>query len=132
MNLNKSCPYCGSKVLLKSTIYVSNIPNGFIYVCSDYPFCNAYVGCHKGTTKPLGRLSNKKLRQLKQETHEIFDYLWKTKIIINRASAYNWLSQIMKIPFHECHIGHFDEKQCIKAIEICKNKYKQTLKKEWF
>ena len=47
------CPYCGSKVLLKSSLEIYRNDYGYVCVCSKYPDCNAYVGTHKKTLKPL-------------------------------------------------------------------------------
>lgn len=65
------CPYCGGKVLFSKTsdiIYGKNY--SAIYYCEHYPKCDAYVGTHKGTTKSLGRLANKELRE-KRKMHII-------------------------------------------------------------
>jgi hypothetical protein len=34
------------------------------------------VGCHKGTTKPLGRLADAELREWKKRAHAAFDPVW--------------------------------------------------------
>ena len=63
------CPYCGAEVELKSAYEVYHTANsrdwGNLWVCSNYPRCDAYVGCHKNTDIPLGRLANSRLRELK-------------------------------------------------------------------
>ena len=63
----KKCPYCGAPVLLKDSNYVyhNNKNYGKMWVCSNYPECDAYVGCHPGTTIPLGRLADSALRKAK-------------------------------------------------------------------
>lgn len=71
------CPYCGAEVVLKDATYIYHISQakswGKVWVCSNYPKCDAYVGCHKGTSIPLGRLANERLRTLKAEAHRQFD-----------------------------------------------------------
>ena len=51
------CPYCGAEVELKSAYEVYHTVNsrdwGNLWVCSNYPRCDAYVGCHKNTDIPL-------------------------------------------------------------------------------
>lgn len=92
--------------------------------------CNAWVGVHKGTDKPLGRLANAELRELKKEAHKYFDPLWEMKMKQGykkghaRAKAYKWLAGEMGIDGKLCHIGMFDEDQCGRVIEICKPYYK--------
>ena len=117
------CPYCHSEVLLRSAYSVyrtSDSKNwGNMWVCSNFPECDAYVGCHKGTDIPLGRLANHELRELKKEAHRQFDPIWKSHLM-SRAGAYKWLASMMKIPPSECHIGMFDVKQCQRVIRICR------------
>lgn len=124
------CPYCGAEVILKdaSFIYHSNKSKewGKVWVCSSYPKCNSYVGCHKGTEIPLGRLANARLRTLKKEAHRQFDPMWKSGLM-DRREAYKWLSKMLDIPQQECHIGMFDIKMCQRVIHLCRNQNNPTL-----
>lgn len=117
------CPYCGAEVVLRdaSYIYSSNKSKeyGKFWVCSNYPKCNSYVGCHKDTDTPLGRLANPRLRCLKMEAHKQFDPLWKSELM-TRRQAYKWLSEQLNIPVEKCHIGMFDVKECQKVIHLCR------------
>lgn len=117
------CPYCGAEAVLKDAnfIYQTNQSKewGKVWVCSNYPECDAYVGCHKGTTLPLGRLANEKLRTLKAEAHKQFDPIWKSGLM-NRREAYKWLASMLNIPLEECHMGMFDIKMCQQVINLCK------------
>ena len=93
-----------------------------IYLCSNYPTCDSYVGVHTGTDKPLGRMANAELREWKKRAHEVFDDLWKSKRY-SRHKAYRLASDMMGIPFDETHIGMFDVKQCqdlIKSLQYLK------------
>ena len=127
------CPYCGAEVLLKDATFIYNSKEskewGKVYVCSNYPSCNAYVGCHKDTDIPLGRLANERLRTLKMEAHKQFDPLWKSKFM-QRREAYKWLSKELNIPISECHIGMFDIKMCQRVIHICR-KFKNPIVEEY-
>ncbi|MDG6146488.1 DUF3268 family zinc-finger domain-containing protein, partial [Lactococcus formosensis] len=44
------CPYCGSTVELRSAdgIYKENKNHTMLYVCRNYPVCDAYVRVHPG------------------------------------------------------------------------------------
>lgn len=126
------CPYCGAEVVLKDATYIyhSNKSKewGKVWVCSNYPKCNSYVGCHKGTEIPLGRLANARLRTLKAEAHKQFDPLWKSGLM-SRKEAYSWLATMLNIPIYECHIGLFDIKMCQKVIHLCKRQNNPTINK---
>jgi hypothetical protein len=88
-----------------------------IYLCRS---CDAYVGVHKGTDIPLGRLANKELRRWKNTAHSHFDRLWKDGDM-TRGEAYYWLSRRMKLPEDKTHIGMFDLEQCKKVVSIMLN-----------
>lgn len=125
-----NCPYCGAKAVLRNSSEVFSKPkyNEMMWVCSNYPNCDAYVGCHKGTSIPLGRLANQRLRNLKKEAHRQFDPIWKSGLM-SRKEAYRWLADMLHIPCDECHIGMFDIKMCQKVIAICKKQNNPTINK---
>ena len=127
------CPYCGSQVILKDASFIYNTSKskeyGKVWVCNNYPKCDAYVGCHKGTDKPKGRLANPRLRCLKMEAHKQFDPLWKSGLM-SRKEAYMWLSNHLNISIEDCHIGMFDVKECQKTIHICR-KFSDPLVEEY-
>ena len=53
------CPYCGSPVELRSAdgIYQDNRRGTWLYVCRNYPQCDAYVRVHAGTDIPVGTMA---------------------------------------------------------------------------
>ncbi len=86
-----------------------------VYVCTS---CNASVGTHKGTDKPLGRLANPELKQAKQLAHMVFDLMWR-KGSMTRKEAYKWLAEKLDIDVKKCHIGYFDLQQCNNVVTVC-------------
>jgi len=53
--------------------------------------------------------------------HAAFDPIWRdagTK----RSAAYAWLAAAMGIPTESCHIGMMDVDDCLRVVELCKNK----------
>lgn len=112
------CPYCGSPVLLADSIEVYKVRSyGKIWLCSNYPECDAYVGCHQGTDEPLGTPANEALRRARNAAHAAFDPLWQCGGM-SRSEAYRRLSVAMGIPKEKCHIAMFDEEQCREAVEL--------------
>jgi hypothetical protein len=116
--MSVSCDDCGRAARLVSgdAIYPHR-PDLFakqFYVCSP---CDAWVGCHPGTTNPLGRLANAQLRAGKQRVHALLDPLWKSGQI-KRSSAYARLAGHMGIAPQDCHVGMFDLDECRQAVEI--------------
>lgn len=67
------CRYCGGIIRLvpAADVYGSSterlgMQNEYLYQCQN---CNARVGCHKGTTRPLGDVANEILRLKRIEVH---------------------------------------------------------------
>ena len=90
--------------------------------------CMAWVGCHRGTERPLGRLANADLRRAKMAAHDAFDRLWRAKMRRDgipkskaRAAAYKWLANQLGIDAEECHVGMFDMETCKRVVEICQS-----------
>jgi hypothetical protein len=128
--MNKICEYCGqdSVVVTGLKIYPHrpDLKHLMFYYC-DYNHKPAYVGCHKGSIKPLGRLANAELRGFKSAAHQSFDPLWKIhKIFKSRGKAYNWLASSLNIKSEAAHIGMFDVDMCKKVIAICSDKLERS------
>jgi len=117
------CPYCGatSKLVTGASVYphkpeLSELP---FYRCEP---CDAHVGCHPGSTRPLGIPANAELRRQRLYTHSAFDPLWRGKnAIMERGEAYAWLADTLHIDPLECHIGLFDEQTCRDAREASRS-----------
>ena len=121
------CPYCQKQATFRSSkVVYGGRDYGNMYICVDYPVCHAYVGVHKGTTHPLGRLANAELRYWKKLAHACFDPLWQGKKGNNhRSKCYAWLAKQLEINASDCHIGMFDVDMCKRVVEICKEKLKE-------
>lgn len=114
------CPYCGSTTILRGCeeIYLENRDNSKLYVCKNFPTCDAYVRVQKGTTKPLGTIANGRLRALRREAHNHFDQLYR-RGYMSKDEAYQWLAIKMFLPQSEAHIGMMGEYRCRQVIDIC-------------
>ena len=112
------CDYCGQIAdYVDSAIVYGGRSYGMIYYCRP---CDAYVGVHKGSDTPLGRLANANLRFWKKNAHAAFDPIWKRRRM-TRSQAYSWLSAKMGLPPELTHIGMFDVDQCKQVVNIMKN-----------
>lgn len=112
------CPYCGKEpeVVKGNEVYPGRlaVKDFWFYECLP---CDAHVGCHIGSLRPLGTLANFELRKARNEAHKEFDVIWHTNRM-TRTLAYGWLSRQMNIDYKLCHIGMFDVAQCKQAVEI--------------
>ena len=114
------CDYCVKPAELADDSVIYGRSYGHkIWLCRS---CNAYVGCHRGTDKPLGRLADSRLRHYKRAAHDAFDPIWKFgRFRNNRSGAYAWMAEAMRLPKEKAHIGMFDVTDCMKLIQIINN-----------
>lgn len=114
-----TCPYCQQAAQQVGGLHLyphrEDLTDRTFYVCDP---CNAYVGCHKGTTTPLGSLANAVLRDQRKLAHRAFDALWKQGIY-GRGDAYRRLAKAMNLAREDCHIGMFNLEQCKHVIQLC-------------
>ncbi len=111
------CPVCGAAAKLVESRVVYGKDYGWMWVCSSYPDCDTYCGCHKGTEKPLGRMAGYETREARKKLHSMFDPLWKNGNL-TRKECYRRLAEAMQIDIKVCHIGMFDLRQCLQAISV--------------
>ena len=105
VNYAPRCPYCGSTTVYRSAtgIYKENPNDVMLYVCTNYPNCDAYVQTQKGTPIPLGEMANGELRALRNEAHRHFNKLYLQKYM-TKQDAYRWLSCVLGVPLEKAHI----------------------------
>lgn len=123
MEISRICRYCGGviRVVPAPNIYGKaaakrlGLQDEWIHQCQN---CNARVGCHKGSKRPLGNVANEMLRLKRMETHQVYDAFWKRRGM-TRTQAYKWLAEQMKIPEKQAHIGGFEMDQCQQVIDLC-------------
>lgn len=118
------CDYCGELAKPKRGNFI--YPGRPDLACLNFYYCDnghdpAYVGCHKGTMQPLGRLATAELRAAKCGAHNHFDPLWRDNYM-SRSEAYAWLREAMNMTPKDCHIGKFDIPTCHKAEKLCRRK----------
>lgn len=116
------CQYCGNKAkkVMGNVIYPhrKSLWKKKFFRCDP---CDAHVGCHdtgNGRFKSMGQLANRALRRLRIRAHDAFDPIWQSGQM-KRQLAYAWLANQMGLSVNETHIGHFNETQCARVIEIC-------------
>lgn len=117
------CPECG-KIAKKRRRWSlgrdsNRADNEWIYVCSDYPSCDTYVGCHPGTDVPLGFMAGRELRLLRRKAHKALDWAWQFGGM-SRTAAYRKLAEVLGISSKyfekDAHIARLDEDQCRVVI----------------
>lgn len=110
------CPYCQKA----AEIYGVSTPGypyqrdyGYVWMCRP---CDARASCHPKSTRPLGTLSDKRLRDLRHRAHDAFDPIWKRGCRgekMGRPKAYRWLADQMGMSKKDCHISLMTEAQCL-------------------
>lgn len=105
------CPYCRFLADLKQTDW------GPTWRCD---LCDARVGCHPGTIKPLGTLANAELRRKRMATHARFDPLWKSGRVC-RKEAYIVMQLLMGMSEPQAHIAQFGLEECDRLLDALDN-----------
>lgn len=127
------CPYCGQQATLKRArdlpssvvgfVSWTRKNNAYVWYCDR---CDAWVVARKNF-KPMGKLANKELREMRYKLHLRFDELWK-RGYLERNEAYDLLAKTIGIDRKACHIGNFNEGQCQRAEEALNTIEKKLIK----
>lgn len=115
------CPYCGAQAFLRpaSVVHKERAKEGqFLYVCSRYPHCDAYVGTHARTHLPMGTLANGELRHKRIEAHRAFNLLWQSGMM-EKWQAYKWMQAKFSLRSDQAHIALFSAYMCDQLIDAC-------------
>lgn len=111
------CPYCGNPAqFMTSNEFYGQDYGTNLYVCRP---CDARIGTHRGSKRPLGTLANDRLRKLRMYCHSLIDPFWKYGKY-SRSTVYARMSKAMSLPPSQTHIGMFNEEQCLKLISFFK------------
>lgn len=127
------CPYCKSpaKLVTGAVIYPHRpaLHANHFHQCAP---CDAWVGCHPGSTAALGTLANKPLRLARKNAHAVFDPIWRTRVHFEgvsrstaRQQAYEWLAETLKMEPARCHIALMGIEDCLRVIDVCQRLHKQ-------
>jgi len=116
--------YCHCGALARwvdSAIVYNGISFGKIYLCSNYPKCDSWVGVHRNSKRPKGTLADKETREARKQAHFIFDTTWKSpladqRVFLTRKQAYLWMREAMNMEKHEAHIAMMTPHQCDELI----------------
>lgn len=112
------CPYCRRPATLVKGQEIYNtredLWDQYFFCCQP---CGARIGCHIGTTEPMGSMANNRLRQLRIRAHTALDPWWRGGLY-TRTQVYEALSKKLKIPLAETHIALFGEAECLEIIKV--------------
>lgn len=107
-----NCPYCDKPAEWVPNEHIYGKRYGRSYMCYLCKPCNAHVGCHNNTKKPLGTMANKQLRTARMKAHAAIDPLWKSGRM-KRGVVY---ARLAKHLGREVHVGEADLQQCAEII----------------
>ena len=123
------CPYCkcGTRLVAGDVVYphlTTTTPRP-LFLDKMFWQCvenvDHFVGTHKDNVTAFGRVADRELRNWKNQGHQVFDPLWKSRRYFRRQSdAYVWLSEKMALPLEHTHFGMFSVEQCKAAISFCR------------
>lgn len=113
MSYEVNCPYCkeGAEFITSKEFYGRDYKTN-IYICRD---CDARVGTHRNSKRPLGTMANAELRELRRVCHSLIDPFWQYGKY-SRKTVYIRMAKAMGLTSAEAHIGMFNEEQCRELI----------------
>jgi len=113
------CIECGGKAKMVGgkRIYPHrpDLYDKLLFLCD----CGAYVGCHKGTTNPMGRPAGPETRKARMAAHEAFDPIWKSGRL-TRSGAYQWLADRMGALPGQTHISWMTAAEAQRVVIYCR------------
>lgn len=117
MPLISRCYYCGR------SIRPSTHRGRPVWECAS---CLARVGANPDGT-PKGTPADPIDRTLRQKAHEVFDCLWRAKMVKEqitqreaRSAGYNWLAGQLNIEPELCHIAMMHGDTLRRVIAVCR------------
>lgn len=123
MSTGPTC-YCGAQTVLRES------KHGPFWCCDRWPECDGLVGCHPGTTEPLGFPADSATRSARRRAHEAFDELWAEAGSDYRTAAYRWLAETLGLTADECHMGRMDRETCEAVVEAVEGMDAESLE-DW-
>lgn len=117
------CPYCKARAVLRpaSMVYGSSLKEKgrYLYLCSNWPACDAYVSAHKTSLLSMGTLANGDLRHKRILAHRALSDFQRNNRMETWA-VYLWLQMQLGLSREETHIGRFSAAQCDQVIAVCR------------
>jgi len=111
------CPYCGKKAEFVDNEKIYGRRYGKSYMAWWCPKCDARVGTHNNTRKPLGTMANQELRVMRIHAHKLIDKPWRYGNK-TRKQVYKELKEKYG---REIHIGECNKEMCLKIIDDISN-----------
>lgn len=108
-----TCPYCNQEAKYGPNEEYYGRRFGKSYMCYYCKECDAYVGTHNNTTRPLGTMANRELRKKRMEAHALIDPLWREGKY-NRSTVYRRLSDALG---RNVHVGESNMEMCEEIIK---------------
>ena len=115
--------YCGAPARLRES------QHGCFWGCTCWPKCDGLVGCHPGTSKPLGNMADRHTRSLRADAHMVFEPIWmglaQRPFPVEgtwRALAYRWLATLVGRPGESIHMGEMTGEEARRAIALLADK----------
>lgn len=122
MKYKVTCPYCKVPAICipAGSMFGGAVrkKGDYIYRCSHWPVCDAYVFAHRRDRRPMGTLANAGLRRKRIQAHEALDAMCRSNHM-DRWAAYLWLQCKLGLEAEQTHIGMFSEAQCDRVIALC-------------
>ena len=108
------CPYCKNDASYGPNEEWYGKRYGKSYMCYYCKPCDAYVGTHNNTKRPLGTMANKETRMWRMKVHSYIDPLWRSGKY-HRNQLYSVISKQLG---HKYHTGQSDIETCKQVLQL--------------
>lgn len=115
------CVKCGKEINAALTTgflvypHRPDLSSKYFWEC---PHCHNFVGCHRGTTRPLGCIPTDELKRIRMRIHAEMDVIWKTKQM-SRKDLYRLISDMLGYTYHTGETRTVEE--CEKILRLVRD-----------
>lgn len=94
--------------------YRDDLAHKLFWRCRE---CSLFVGCHNGTTNPLGSIPTPFLREARRDVHALIEPVWKSGRM-SRKQLYARLSKALGRTYHTADLRTADEVEAIRRVAM--------------
>lgn len=113
------CPTCRGSASIRPRSWIGHDSGGNVLACDNYPDCDTYVGVHRYTLRPMGRMATREVRWKRSVAHTWIDQMWQD-YGYSRQQAYEWVAETLGLTDREAHVAKLSEGQLDTLIEAAR------------
>ena len=105
--------------MIKPGNWIGLADSGNVLACLSWPDCDTYVGVHRLTMRPMGRMAGRETRSLRMKAHRELDPLWREHGY-DRNYVYRCLSEDIGYAGTAMHISDLSDDELRSLVEAAR------------